>query len=618
MRCLDIREKIKAGEIKTVNDLITFNLDIRQLAQDMIVNTDDPEWLWQFYSALDSVTILDPTCGSGAFLFAAMNILEPLYETCLNRMENMTTGLPSKYGEVAKKINAHPNRRYFIYKNIILNNLYGVDIMDEAVEICKLRLFLKLAAEVETADKMEPLPDIDFNIRSGNTLVGYVSLEQIKETQKSKLTFDEDLKKIEQNAKDIDQLFKAFRQNQTKDQNNTIYAKYALETKIDLRKKLNTLREQLDLYLANEYKIKTENKNLFKSWQKSHQPFHWIVEFYGILQNGGFDVIIGNPPYVEYSKIKKLYTIKNYETETCGNLYAFVMERVYYLIQSKATLGMIVPVSIGSTPRMEPLRNVIQDKHQSIFYSNFADRPSCLFYGVHQILSICLLTGYQKNKAFYSSGFKHWNKDERTSLFEKLSYVCSGDYITDNIWGKFENETAINIYQKIRKDKTNLMDYFKTHGKLVTISGGTGGYWLRAFDTQQTSDKYKDKYVVNNSLQKSICAYFNSTIFYFVWRMFSNCRDFTDASVKKIFIDFDDLSPSLEQISIVHLQKLKETNEIREGIMTYEQYRPSKVKTELNAIDRILAKHYGFTDAELDFIINYDIKYRMGNEEGEG
>ncbi|MDR2705349.1 MAG: hypothetical protein LBC02_06190, partial [Planctomycetaceae bacterium] len=54
--CLDIRNKIKSGTIKTVNDLITLNLDIQQLAQDMIVNTDDPEWLWQFYSALDSVT----------------------------------------------------------------------------------------------------------------------------------------------------------------------------------------------------------------------------------------------------------------------------------------------------------------------------------------------------------------------------------------------------------------------------------------------------------------------------------------------------------------------------------------------------------------------------------
>ena len=80
---------------------------------------------------------------------------------------------------------AHPNRRYFIFKSIILNNLFGVDIMEEAVEICKLRLFLKLAAQVEPdADKdnfgIEPLPDIDFNIRAGNTLVGYATADEVR------------------------------------------------------------------------------------------------------------------------------------------------------------------------------------------------------------------------------------------------------------------------------------------------------------------------------------------------------------------------------------------------------------------------------------------------------
>ena len=74
----------------------------------------------------------------------------------------------------------HPNRRYFILKSIIINNLYGVDIMEEAVEICKLRLFLKLVAQVDDVDQLEPLPDIDFNIRPGNTLVGFATLDDVR------------------------------------------------------------------------------------------------------------------------------------------------------------------------------------------------------------------------------------------------------------------------------------------------------------------------------------------------------------------------------------------------------------------------------------------------------
>src|SRR5437763_379511 len=92
---------------------------------------------------------------------------------------------PEKYSDFRKTLTAmqdkarHPSPRYFILKSIILNNLYGVDIMEEATEICKLRLFLKLVAQVNAGEKIEPLPDIDFNIRAGNTLVGYATEAQL-------------------------------------------------------------------------------------------------------------------------------------------------------------------------------------------------------------------------------------------------------------------------------------------------------------------------------------------------------------------------------------------------------------------------------------------------------
>ena len=82
-----VRAKLSNGEIDDINSLITYNLDIRQFAQDVIENCEGPELLRAFWKAITEVTILDPTCGSGAFLFAALNILEPLYEACLDRMQ---------------------------------------------------------------------------------------------------------------------------------------------------------------------------------------------------------------------------------------------------------------------------------------------------------------------------------------------------------------------------------------------------------------------------------------------------------------------------------------------------------------------------------------------------
>ena len=99
-RCLSIRDKLAGGEVKNVDDLVTLNLDIRQFMQDVIDVCASPDLLRAVWQAIvgrvpeksnekfrHGIAILDPTCGSGAFLFAALNILEPLYEGCLDRME---------------------------------------------------------------------------------------------------------------------------------------------------------------------------------------------------------------------------------------------------------------------------------------------------------------------------------------------------------------------------------------------------------------------------------------------------------------------------------------------------------------------------------------------------
>jgi len=150
-------------------------------------------------------------------------------------------------------------------------------------------------------------------------------------------------------------------------------------------------------------------------------------------------------------------------------------------------------------------------------------------------------------------------------------------------------------------------------GQLVAISGGTGGYWLRAFDEIQKSNEYKNRNVKDRKMQLTVCSIFNSTTFYWLWRKYSDCRHLTMADNDKLFIDLNsDILAKLENLSYDHQRILKATKEIRIGKMTYEQYRPNKTKSLIDEIDRVLAEHYGLKEEELDFIINYDIKYRMG------
>ena len=230
-----VRAKLASGEVQEINDLITLNLDIEQFAMDVIVQSEGPELLRAFWHAMRGVSVLDPTCGSGAFLFAALNLLEPLYTACLEGMRGFLDDAerserkrrPEHLGDfrrILEQVDKHPSERYFILKSIVLNNLYGVDIMEEAVEICKLRLFLKLVAQLETYEQIEPLPDIDFNIRAGNTLVGFTSLDAVRDAMtlapngQHRMLSEEDqrtLARINEDAEIASAKFNQFRWQQT-------------------------------------------------------------------------------------------------------------------------------------------------------------------------------------------------------------------------------------------------------------------------------------------------------------------------------------------------------------------------------------------------------------------
>jgi hypothetical protein len=88
--------------------------------------------------------------------------------------------------------------------------------MEQAIEICKLRLFLKLVAQIGQVENIEPLPDIDFNIRAGNTLVGYATYDEVKSAvlgkTQGKLDLGKDMQRIDEKAQDMDRLFGLFRQ----------------------------------------------------------------------------------------------------------------------------------------------------------------------------------------------------------------------------------------------------------------------------------------------------------------------------------------------------------------------------------------------------------------------
>lgn len=446
-RCYrQIKEDFADGKITGINSLITYNLDICKFAEDWVRGIKDPVTLRAFYfHCLTKVTILDPAVGSGAFLFAALNILEPLYEICLDKMLELEEPKYPDFTKELKRISQHPNRNYFVLKSIIINNLFGVDIMEEAVEICKLRLFLKLVSQVDEVEKIEPLPDIDFNIRPGNTLVGFTSMDAVREaitTNKdnkgniqARMLTEQDqtiLRRIEAEAQMADHAFVMFREIQTR---YGIDAGEFTKAKVDLNNRLDSLRCELDRYLAAEYRIDLKNATAYEKWRTSHQPFHWFVEFYGIMHNGGFDVIIGNPPYVTVPKDLNRALLQNTfksaleQWSRDENLYTLFVERSLRLCKTASGhFGMILPLSLSfSTKRpFAALRMVLAAERGLWHWSHFDRIPSALFGNdVRTRCTIGILARSLEAKRFLSAttALLRWNTEYRDFLFKTMKFT---------------------------------------------------------------------------------------------------------------------------------------------------------------------------------------------------
>ena len=143
---------------------------------EVLMKLDDALALLLINDILPVFSVLDPACGSGAFLVAAMKILIDIYSAVVGKIKlSKNTELKNWLSAIEKD---HPSLLYFIKKKIITDNVYGVDIMEEAVEIARLRLFLTLAASANTLDELEPLPNIDFNILPGNSLIGLIKVDE--------------------------------------------------------------------------------------------------------------------------------------------------------------------------------------------------------------------------------------------------------------------------------------------------------------------------------------------------------------------------------------------------------------------------------------------------------
>lgn len=336
---------------KLILDRVNKALD-RRFANisDLLLNLDANLCRVLLFEVLPSLRLLDPACGSAAFLVAAMKVLIAIYSAAIGKIQFLNdTELTNWHKQTQAE---HPSVLYFIKKQIITNNLFGVDIMEEATEIARLRLFLALVASAQTEDQLEPLPNIDFNILAGNSLIGLLRVDAAKfdagqtkvggAQERMTLQHGSDLgftveskpapTKSEKTSAFVAQQNAARFAAILEDKNKSIelYRIHAFqpgekdgltqeERLIALRSHIENVREQsyarLNQMLLDEFNAlgiqfeqaswddkkndtgKPEKRRLKLSDIEALHPFHWGYEFDKVMATGGFDGIITNPPW---------------------------------------------------------------------------------------------------------------------------------------------------------------------------------------------------------------------------------------------------------------------------------------------------------------------------------
>jgi hypothetical protein len=476
---------------------------------------------------------------------------------------------------------------------------------------------------------------VDFNVRPGNTLVGFARLDDVKrslerkhsatETIKAMPGFEESdqVKCIIEEAEIVDRAFRKFHEMQTQQRMD---GRSFFAAKQELRQRLSTLVQQLDRFLAGEYGIDTDKKpKEFAKWQVSHEPFHWFAEFFGIMTRGGFDAIVGNPPYVEYAKVRDLYVVRGYGTSPCGNLYAYVLERSKALASANGRLGLIVPLSLVCTDRMRNARSLLRSG--TTWLPSFDIRPSSLFEGVAQRLTIIVQNmAEEAEAAVYTGGYRRWTTGERENLLALTQYVRTQWTGEESPVAKIAQPIEATILQKVNGRR--LAEFVSESQKHIYIHR-ICRYFIKALDfvpffrdaegNKGRSEDYKP-FSFPSEQRDAILCFIDSTLFYWFWRAHGDGFHCGYGDVYRTPW-FSDLSlPDRQRFSGLaeRLMEALKANSARKTIRTnrgeiiYQEFAATPTKPILDEIDMLLASEYHLTADELDFVINYDIKYRMG------
>jgi type I restriction-modification system DNA methylase subunit len=626
----------------------------------------NPIHVRKMIEAIDEIRVLDPACGSGHFLTATLSQILRVKESLLVSIgENV--------------------QRYKLKKDIVSKNLFGVDIDENAIEIARLRLWLSIIEEVKEQEHIETLPNIDFNIVSGNSLIGLLNESLLTHPLVSLLDDPNFQKALDllhqpyQNKIDrVKNLLGKMRLEDTIAAYENLLEIYRLESgesAVRIREVLEKIRRKLyevvdKSYLDFLHERSDLGKNEYDVVCKNlatRTTFHWRIGFGNVAINSGFDVVIGNPPYIEdnnYSEVdlsiirchEKSRKVKKrakeplfYDSGNCGNTHAYFTERAMKLLKQNGRFGFIIPISLVSTDRMCDIRRFVHGYSSKVNYYNFDDRPGKIFSGLEHCRSTILIAQRGSGvKRVTTSKYHRWHTSDRSRLFNNLK---TAEWDTEGptaIVPKIGTEAENKILRKLvrESDRKTIGDFIEKDGTTIWYHNAPQ-YWIHAHIEDYVPkveyyESYKENKITGENIPLNlkdkrmsdqyislttssdaaaiVNALLNSSLFYWWFVIWSDGRHLLSQHINNFPINISRFPDKLKDRLTELVSELMESYDknsntkinLRSGgyVIKIKEIIPSRSKGIIDKIDDVFAEYFEFDDEEKEFVRKFDIEFR--------
>ena len=636
---------------------------IREFVSTYKVDVLPKEIVEEIDRRLANIKICDPAIGSGAF---PMGMLKELL-FCRCAIENF-----EKSAEIKK--------------HIIQENIYGVDIEKGAVDIARLRFWLSLVVEEKDP---EVLPNLDYKIMQGNSLFTTFNSRyiNISNNQNHKNAY-----KIRQKKEELSKKQKEyFEQVGNKKLETSIEIKtiildivalqlgYELEAWAsasaiqgsfydDMQKETISMQEIKKVVTGEKKEViklgeklrKTLNDSALNLEERAKTDllfFDWKVMFSDVFEQGGFDVVIGNPPYgAKLSEDDKTIIRRFYNTtktrkldikddsvylEYIGNeyktkkptpslkgsmdTYTLFIELAYWLLRKDAFMSFIIPISFTSSDSLSALHKLLLEKCKEIKVSSYSVRPQPVFKNAVVNTSILM---FQKTltpcQQLLSTKMHRKSRDfDLQNLMENQEFIDVADCLkmmgrVPKIGLKKEKDILKKIWSL-----SPLSKYVEKDGKPIYYRT-TGGRYFKIVTNYSTSSKKEKAICFNSRLSDAIGCILSSNLSFWYYQIISNNLDWKSEELLSFTIPnlSNDNINKLCALYKKYLDDVEANANVRQSsgnskytVEQFKEYKIVKSKSIIDEIDDYIYSLYGLTQEECDFIKKYELEFRMAGDE---